>query len=73
MNAEAADLSIAPAVESPASSDSFDRTYWVDHCEGYRVESEHGRLGVVEEVWKDRGETTIAVRAGVLGRHLLAY
>lgn len=51
----------------------FDREYWLAHCEGYRVDSAAGRLGVVEEVrMSSRGKKPIlAVRAGQLGRRVL--
>ena len=28
----------------------LDQEYWLAHCEGYRVDSEIGRIGLVEEV-----------------------
>jgi hypothetical protein len=50
---------------------SFDIDYWLSRCEGYRVESEAGKLGVVEELRfgsrLDRPDELI-VRAGFLGR-----
>lgn len=52
----------------------FDREYCLAHCEGYRVESAAGRLGVVEEVraHPTRGKKPIlAIRAGLLGRRVL--
>jgi hypothetical protein len=53
---------------------AVDDGYWLEHCEGFRVECDRGRLGFVEEVREpstpfDRG--VLGVRAGVLGRRLL--
>ena len=53
---------------------SFDRDYWVGHCEGYRVEGHAGRIGFVEEVRDDPAEPSrklLAIRAGLLGRRLI--
>lgn len=61
-------------IESPGSvlGMPFDRTYWVSHCEGFRVDTGAGRLGVVEEVLDaDTDEPVLAVRAGMLGRRVL--
>jgi hypothetical protein len=48
--------------------------HWLRRCEGFRVDSAHGRVGFVEEVRYasrfDRPDV-IAVRAGLLGRLLL--
>ena len=49
------------------------RNYWLAHCEGFRVDGNAGRIGIVEEV-RDGGadgEPLLAVRAGLLGRRLL--
>jgi hypothetical protein len=55
----------APAV-------AFDREYWVSRCEGFRVETPAGKLGIVEAVLgADTDEPVLAVRAGVLGRRVL--
>lgn len=62
-----------PAAASQAQAKTFDRAYWVAHCEGYGVESKRGRLGFVDEVRENGDRTTIAVRAGLLGRRLLVY
>lgn len=64
-----ATIQAAPAHVSEAT---FDRDYWLSHCEGFRVETANGRLGIVEEV-RSRGEheVVLAVRAGLLGRRLL--
>ncbi|MEX1357495.1 MAG: hypothetical protein WD981_02615 [Gaiellaceae bacterium] len=48
----------------------IDRDYWIDHCEGYRVEGRGGRIGLVEEV---RPDGLLAVRAGLLGRRVLIF
>ncbi|HZO49922.1 MAG TPA: hypothetical protein VFB26_07230 [Gaiellaceae bacterium] len=43
--------------------------YWLEHCEGFRVEGPRGRLGVVERVLRD-GEgrvSGIVVLGGLLG------
>lgn len=60
-------------VQGGPAQDEFDRKYWLTHCEGYRVDSAAGRLGVVEEVlMSSRGKKPIlAVRAGLLGRRVL--
>jgi hypothetical protein len=51
----------------------FDREYWLAHCEGFRVDTQQGRLGFVEAVRTDawREEPLLVVRAGRLGRRLL--
>jgi uncharacterized protein YrrD len=36
--------------EQPFQRSSFDREYWLGHCEGFRVEVNGRRLGVVEQV-----------------------
>lgn len=50
------------------------RDYWLGHCEGFRVDSSAGRVGLVEEVvfggHRDRPDALV-VRAGVLGRRLV--
>ena len=48
----------------------IDRGYWLEHCEGYRVEGAAGRIGFVDEV---RPGGLLAVRAGLLGRRLLIF
>jgi hypothetical protein len=73
MSAEAAIVIRNPAAASQAQAETFDRAYWVAHCEGYGVESKRGRLGFVDEVRENGDRTTIAVRAGLLGRRLLVY
>ena len=53
---------------------AFDTSYWLAHCEGYRVDSEQGRIGFVEEVRLGRShpsDTVLAVRTGILGRRVL--
>jgi hypothetical protein len=44
-----------------------DEDYWLGHCEGFRVDGPHGRLGVVEHVvYRSRVDRpdVVAVRAG---------
>jgi hypothetical protein len=37
--------------------------YWLEHCEGFRVDSPGGCLGYVEEVvWSDGHESPVALR-----------
>ena len=56
------------------SGAATDVDYWLRRCDGFRVHSPEGRVGVVEEVRYasrcDRPDV-IAVRAGLLGRLLL--
>ena len=56
-----------------SSHASFDRDYWLAHCEGYRVESPAGGVGLVEEVIppSDDRPGLLVVRGGLLGRRLL--
>jgi len=56
---------------SPAPNGSFDRDYWLGHCEGYRVDGVEGRIGFVDAVRVQRGAAVLAVRAGRLGRRIL--
>ena len=47
-----------------------DTAYWLAHCEGYRVDSPEGRIGLVEEVRRDDGgkrAESLAVLAGMCG------
>jgi hypothetical protein len=49
---------------------AFDRDYWLCRCEGFRVESPEGRVGVVEEVrFESRHDRpdVIVVRGGLFG------
>jgi hypothetical protein len=52
----------------------FDRDYWLCRCQGFRVDSPAGRVGLVEEVRfgsrLDRPDTLV-VRTGLLGSRLL--
>jgi len=54
-------------VEQTARPDDGD--YWLAHCEGFRVEGPHGRLGVVERVLRDDDGrvSAIVVLGGLLG------
>lgn len=48
--------------------------YWLEHCEGFRVESPNGRLGVVQDVRRsldDGAANALVVRGGLLGRTVL--
>jgi hypothetical protein len=47
----------------------LDREYWLEHCEGYRVESPGGCVGLVEEVrgGEQGGTRSLAVLAGMRG------
>jgi hypothetical protein len=52
----------------------FDRDFWLTHREGYRVETDLGRLGFVETVLRGDNpphDTRLAVRAGRLGRRIV--
>lgn len=59
----------------PRTPPALDPAYWIDHCEGFRVDAREGRLGFVEEIRPAAEPTappTLVVRAGLLGRrHLL--
>jgi hypothetical protein len=63
-------MACGPPRPSGAASDV---DYWLRRCQGFRVDSPDGRVGVVEEVLYasrcDRPDV-IAVRAGLLGRLL---
>ena len=58
-----------------AESDTryWSRDYWLAHCEGFRVDSPDGRLGVVELALADEhGEPAgLVVRAGIFGKRLV--
>jgi hypothetical protein len=58
----------AYGIETSEMDSTFDRAYWLAHCDGYRVDCGAGRLGCVERVLDDG---VLAVRAGRLGRRLL--
>lgn len=50
------------------------RFYWLCRCEGFRVDSPEGRLGLVEAVMfrvRPDEPDALIVRAGVLGRRLV--
>jgi hypothetical protein len=51
----------------------LDREYWLAHCEGYRLESPGGRVGLVEEVrgGEQGGTRSLAVLAGMRGQRRL--
>ena len=48
------------------------RRYWIEHCEGFRVDGHRGRIGVVEEVRRPRhGHAVLVIRTGLLGRRMV--
>jgi hypothetical protein len=60
-------------IDSPTPATTFDREYWLSHCEGFRVDAAEGRIGVVECV-QERGPDGVpllSVRGGRLGTRLL--
>jgi hypothetical protein len=67
----------APLRSAPELADrelslpAFDRDYWLGQCQGYRVDGSGGRIGFVDGVHRERGNTVLAVRAGRLGRRIL--
>jgi len=64
----------SPESVQPEPKAPIDREYWLAHCEGYRVDSPGGRVGLVEEVrCADGGERpeSLAVLAGMRGRRRL--
>ena len=56
---------------APASVAGLDRDYWLTHCEGYRVDSDGGRVGFVDAVREEVGEVVLRVRLGRFGRHMI--
>jgi hypothetical protein len=63
-----------PHLRLAEASDSFDRDYWIAHCEGYRVDGNTGRIGFVEEVRPNPANPSsplLAIRAGRLGRRII--
>jgi hypothetical protein len=60
--------------EEPPVQEPFDRSYWLTHCEGFRVDFPGGAHGYVEEVRHasdpDRA-ALLTVRMGALGRRAL--
>jgi hypothetical protein len=55
------------------SADEGSRAYWLRTCEGFRVDSKDGRVGVVEEVRfsSDKQPEALAVRTGLFRMRLL--
>lgn len=43
--------------------------YWLQHCDGFRVESAAGRIGLVDEVLP--AVKALRIRVGLLGRRTL--
>jgi hypothetical protein len=71
---------LEPAIQSldrrkarPPSPDEDSRAYWLSICEGFRVDSKDGRVGVVEEVRlsANKQPEALAVRTGVFRTRLL--
>jgi len=64
-----------PEQRSRATSETaptFDRDYWLRHCEGFRVEAADGSIGVVEAVeTASNHRELLHVRAGLLGKRIL--
>jgi len=50
----------------------WSRAYWLDRCEGFRVEGPGGRVGVVEGVGRggDGPPRSLSVRCGLLRRRV---
>jgi hypothetical protein len=60
------------SVSLPRPPPILDRVYWLEHCDGFRVDGRNGRIGVVEEVRRAAGEESLLViRAGALGVKLI--
>jgi hypothetical protein len=51
--------------------ETFDRAYWIRHCEGFRVDSGGGRIGFVDDVVTAHDRITLRVRLGRLGRRVV--
>jgi hypothetical protein len=58
--------------ERPSSADDLS-TYWLSTCEGFSVESDDGRVGIVEEVRlsRERQPEALAVRTGLFRTRLV--
>jgi hypothetical protein len=51
----------------------LDTDYWLGHCQGYRVDSPSGRVGIVDDVLFRTDllrPDTILIRSGLFGTHL---
>jgi hypothetical protein len=62
------------ATEDLPADGSSGSAYWLCHSEGFRVDSESGRIGIVEHLRWDGSRTVpraLCVRAGLFGRRLL--
>jgi hypothetical protein len=62
------------AVPKSSYEGAFGSDYWLGHCEGFRVDSHDGQIGIVEEVrpGSTRGDPeTLIVRAGRFSTRLL--
>ena len=52
----------------PRQRSVLERDYWLEHCDGFRVDGSHGRIGVVEEVQHAAGgDSLLVIRTGILG------
>jgi hypothetical protein len=59
---------------SPPNRSSYHRDYWLHRCEGFRVDSPRGRLGIVEELrfgTNAERPDSLAIRTGWLRRRLI--
>ena len=59
---------------SSPNRSSYHRDYWLHRCEGFRVDSPRGRLGIVEELrFHTNAERpdSLAIRTGWLRRRLI--
>lgn len=49
-----------------------ERRYWIEHCQGFRVDGSHGRIGIVEDVRRPpNAAPVLVIRAGMLGRRVV--
>lgn len=65
-------MSVTNLRSRPRLRPILDRDYWLEHCDGFRVDGSHGRIGVVEEVRHAAGgNSLLVIRAGALGLKLL--
>ena len=66
------DSAVAPAEPVEQARPIRERRYWIEHCEGFRVDGLRGRIGVVEAVRRPKtGDPVLVIRAGVLGRRVV--
>jgi hypothetical protein len=63
-------LTADQAPPQPIATADPDGDYWLGHCEGFRVETPHGGLGIVESVvYASREPAYLAVTSGWLLLH----